>query len=77
MGIATINPKDTSAFIPLTVQVKFEGELSAVKEAAKAAEKAALEINQPQEVLIRVIEKPYSGTKELAKITKVDIRSGS
>ena len=25
MGIDTINSKDSSAFIPLTVQVKFEG----------------------------------------------------
>lgn len=71
LGIDTINPKDTTAFIPLTVQVKFEGEISAVKEAAKAAERAALEFNEPGEVLIRVIEQPYPGTKQLGQITKV------
>ena len=32
IGIDTINPKDTSAFIPLTVQVKFEGGIDDVKE---------------------------------------------
>ncbi|MDO5558021.1 MAG: BMC domain-containing protein, partial [Oscillospiraceae bacterium] len=34
-GVDTINPKDTSAFIPLTAQVKFEGTVSQVKIAAE------------------------------------------
>ena len=73
LGIDTINPKDTSAFIPLTAQVKFEGTVSQVKIAVEVAREAALEINQENEVLISVIENPYKGTKELAKISKINI----
>ena len=73
LGIDTINPKDTSAFIPLTAQVKFEGTVSQVKIAVEVAKEAALEINQENEVLISVIENPYEGTKELAKISKINI----
>ena len=72
LGIDTINPKDTSAFIPLTAQVKFEGTVSQVKIAVEVAREAALEINQENEVVIAVIERPYEGTKELAKISKID-----
>lgn len=73
LGIDTINPKDTSAFIPLTAQVKFEGTVSQVKIAVEVAREAALEINEENEVLISVIENPYEGTKELAKISKISI----
>lgn len=71
VGIDTINPKDTSAFIPLTAQVKFEGSVSDVKIAAQAAQKAALVFNDESEVLIEVIENPYEGTKKLSHISKV------
>jgi len=71
IGIDTINPKDATAFIPLTVQVKFEGGIDDVKEACEAAERAALKFNSPEEVLVEMIEKPYEGTKALSHITKV------
>ena len=71
LGIDTINPKDVTAFIPLTAQVKFEGSVGDVKAACEAARQAALELNEPEEVLVRIIENPYPGTKKLAKITKV------
>jgi len=73
LGIDTINPKDTSAFIPLTAQVKFEGDVSQVKIAVEVAKEAALELNDENEVLISVIENPYPGTMELAKISKINI----
>ncbi|MDO4764844.1 MAG: BMC domain-containing protein [Eubacteriales bacterium] len=75
LGIDTINPKNTAAFIPLTVQVKFEGDVSAVKEAAAVAERAALELNEPHEVVTRVIENPYLGTKQLSQISKIKLRT--
>ncbi len=71
IGIDTINPKDAAAFIPLTAQVKFEGGVDDVKEACEAARRAALELNSPEQVLVRMIERPYEGTKALARITKV------
>lgn len=71
IGIDTINPKDASAFIPLTAQVKFSGSVDDVKEACEAARRAALELNRPEEVLVEVIERPYEGTKALAAISKV------
>ena len=71
IGIDTINPKDAAAFIPLTAQVKFEGGVDDVKEACEAARLAALELNSPEQVLVRMIERPYEGTKALARITKV------
>ena len=71
LGIDTINPKDSSAFIPLTAQVKFEGTVSQVKIAVEVAKEAALQINEEHEVVTKVIERPYEGTKELAKISKV------
>jgi microcompartment protein CcmL/EutN len=73
IGIDTINPKDTSAFIPLTVQVKFEGGIDDVKEACETAERAALKFNSPNEVLTEMIENPYEGTKALSHITKVSL----
>ncbi|MFA9465572.1 MAG: BMC domain-containing protein [Velocimicrobium sp.] len=72
LGIDTINPKDTSAFIPLTTQVKFEGSTSQVKIAVEVAKEAALKINEEHEVVTAVIERPYEGTRELAKISKVN-----
>lgn len=71
IGIDMINPKDTSAFIPMTAQVKFEGSVSDVKIAAQVAKKAALVFNDESEVLIEVIENPYEGTKKLSHISKV------
>jgi microcompartment protein CcmL/EutN len=73
LGVDTINPKDTSAFIPLTAQVKFEGTVSQVKIAAEVAREAALKLNQENEVLTAVIENPYDGTMKLAKISKIQI----
>lgn len=75
IGIDTINPKDTSAHIPLTVQVKFEGSISDVKIAAEVAGEAALKFNQEKEVITNVIENPYDGTKKLGKISKVKIQN--
>lgn len=71
IGIDTINPKDTSAFIPMTAQVKFTGTVSNVKIAAEVAGQAALRFNSEKEVLTDVIELPYDGTEYLAHITKI------
>lgn len=71
IGIDTINPKDTSAFIPMTAQVKFEGSVSDVKIAAQTAKEAALVFNDESEVLVEVIENPYEGTRKLSHISKV------
>lgn len=73
IGIDTINPKDATAFIPLTAKVKFEGGIDDVKEACEVAKRAALKINRPEEVLVEMIEKPYEGTRALSHITKVDL----
>lgn len=70
-GVDTINPKDTSAFIPLTAQVKFEGTVSQVKIAAETAKEAAKKFCSEDDILISVIENPYEGTKELCKISKI------
>lgn len=72
-GIDTINPKDTSAFIPLTVQVKFKGNVSDVQEAVQVAKQAALTLNQPNEVQTAVIEYPYEGTDQLGAISKIKL----
>lgn len=74
LGIDTINPKDTSAHIPLTVQVKFEGSISDVKIATEVAGEAALRFNDEKEIITSVIENPYDGTKKLSSITKVKIK---
>lgn len=73
LGVDTINPKDTSAFIPLTAQVKFEGTVSQVKIAVEVAKESALKINQEHEVITAVIDNPYEGTKELAEISKIKL----
>lgn len=71
LGIDTINPKDTSAFIPLTTQVKFEGSISDVKVAIEVAKEAALRFNDEKEVITAMIENPYEGVDKLARISKV------
>lgn len=76
LGIDTINPKDTSAFIPLTTQVKFEGSISDVKVAIEVAKEAALRFNEEKEVITSMIERPYEGVDKLARITKVKFKTG-
>ncbi len=71
LGIDTINPKDTGAFIPLTTQVKFEGAVSDVKAALNAARQAALRFNDESEIITAIIENPYDGVDKLAKISKI------
>lgn len=71
LGVDTINPKDSSAHIPLTVQVKFQGDITDVWIATEIAEAAALEFNDKKEVTVSVIENPYEGTKKLGTISKV------
>lgn len=73
LGIDTINPKDSSANIPLTVQVKFEGSVSDVTIAAEIAKEAALKFNEEHEIITSVIENPYEGTAKLGIISKVKI----
>ncbi len=75
LGIDTINPKDTSAFIPLTTQVKFEGSISDVKVAIEVAKEAALRFNEEKEVITSMIELPYEGVDKLARITKVKFKT--
>ncbi len=75
LGIDTINPKDTSAFIPLTTQVKFEGSISDVKVAIEVAKEAALRFNEEKEVITSIIELPYGGVNKLARITKVNFKT--
>lgn len=75
LGIDTINPKDTSAFIPLTTQVKFEGSISDVKVAIEVAKEAALRFNEEKEVITSMIEQPYEGVDKLARITKVKFKT--
>lgn len=70
IGIDTINPKDTSAFIPMTAQVKFEGSISDVKVAIEVAREAAAKLGQ-EDVLTEIIERPYDGTRQLGKISKI------
>lgn len=74
IGIDTINPKDASAFIPLTAQAKFEGGTDDVKEACRHARLAALEIIRPEDVLTEVIERPFDGTERLSHITKTELK---
>lgn len=71
LGVDTINPKDSSAFIPLTAQVKFEGNISDVKVAIEVAKEAALKFNDEKEIITAIIERPYDGVDKLAKISKV------
>jgi len=74
LGIDTINPKDSSAFIPLTTQVKFEGTISDVQVAAEVAREAALRFNSEKEVITSIIEQPYDGVDKLAEISKIKIK---
>lgn len=74
MGIDTINPKDTGAHIPLTVQVKFEGSISDVRIAAEIAKETALQYNSRDEVITSVIDNPYEGTKKLGQVSKVKFK---
>ena len=71
VGIDTINSKDSSAIIPLTVQVKFEGSVDDVRIVCIEARDAALMFNDPKDVLAELIEGPYGGTNLLSLITKV------
>lgn len=71
LGIDTINPKDSSAPIPLTIQVKFTGSLSDVEVAVAVAQEAALQFNQEHEVLGSSIHRPCDATTALGHITKV------
>lgn len=73
IGIDTINPKDASAFIPLTAQAKFEGRTDDVKTACEYARLAALELVNPEDVLTEVIECPFEGTIRLSRITKAKL----
>lgn len=74
IGVDTINPKDTSANIPLTVQIKFEGSVSDVKLATEVAREHALRFNEDKEIITSVIEKPYEGTNKLGHISKIKFR---
>lgn len=71
LGIDTINPKDTSSFIPLTAQVKFEGSISDVNVAIEVASIEALKFNDEKDIITAKIEQPYDGVDQLAMITKV------
>ena len=71
LGIDTINPKNTNAFIPLTAQVKFEGSISDVKVAIEVAKEAALRFNEEKDIITAVIEAPYTGVVQMARISKV------
>lgn len=74
LGIDTINPKDTSSFIPLTAQVKFEGSISDVKAAIEVAREAALRFNDEKDIITDLIELPYEGIDQLARISKVKFK---
>jgi len=74
LGIDTINPKDSSAFVPLTTQVKFEGTISDVQVAAEVAREAALRFNSEKEVITSIIEQPYDGVDKLAEISKIEFQ---
>lgn len=75
MGIDTINPKDTRAHIPLTVQVKFKGTVSDVKAAIEVAREVALSYITPGEITTHVIEGPFEGVDKLASIGKVKVKN--
>lgn len=75
LGIDTINPKDSSAHIPLTVQVKFEGKIEDVKTAIRVAKEFASRFNKPEEIIADSIDHAYSGTIKLSKISKVKMKN--
>jgi microcompartment protein CcmL/EutN len=74
LGMDSINPKDTSANIPMTMQVKFQGSVSDVEIAVKTAGEAALEFNKPSEIITAIIDNPYSGVDKLCAISKVKFK---
>lgn len=71
LGIDTINPKDTSAFMPLTVQVKFQGSVSEVKIALEIAKEEALKYNSESEVVVHMISNVSQEVIDVCKISKV------
>lgn len=73
LGIDTINPKDSSGFIPLSVQVKFEGEVSDVKVALEIAKEEAKKYNNDSEILTRIISSAADKVIDICKISKVKI----
>lgn len=74
LGMDSINPKDTSAHIPMTMQVKFRGSVSDVEIAVKTAGEAALKFNKPSEIITAVIDNPYGGIDKLCEISKVQFK---
>ncbi len=74
LGIDTINPKDSNAVIPLTAQVKFEGNISDVLIALEIAKESALIFNNESDITVSIIERPEIGTRALSEITKVKLR---
>lgn len=77
LGVDTINPKDTSVPIPVTIQVKFGGDVSDVKAAAERAFEAASRFLAPEDIVTHVIERPMEGVGKLARISKVKIAAGT
>lgn len=73
LGLDTINPKDSDAAIPLTAQVKFEGNISDVLVALEVAKEAALKFNTEHEVITAIIERPELGTRALSEISKINL----
>lgn len=73
LGVDVINPKNASMPIPLTVQVKFEGNVSDVSIAIEVAEREALKFNTQSEITTSVIDNPYKGTKKLSEISKIKV----
>lgn len=76
-GIDTINPKDTRAHIPLTVQVKFIGAISDVQVAVDVARQVASKYISPGEITTHVIQGPFEGVDKLACIGKVKLKKES
>lgn len=73
-GIDSINPKDTKAHIPLTVQVKFTGSISDVRVAVEVAREVALKYITEKEITTHVIDGPFDGVDKLAKLGKVKVK---
>ncbi|MFZ5988532.1 MAG: BMC domain-containing protein [Bacillota bacterium] len=74
IGIDTINPKDTKARIPLTVQVKFTGTISNVSAALEVAKEIAARHITLDEITAHIINGPYEGVNKLAAIGKVKVK---
>jgi len=71
VGIDSINPKDSSAFIPVTIQIKFTGKISDVKIAIQVAREEARKYNSEDQITAESIDQPYTGLERLIKISKV------